>query len=70
MFATHKLNDNGFAEVRKMKVTLATAVSEVLTQLPDGREKSIFLTKIEEAVFFAAKSLAQKDENHTEKTEY
>lgn len=66
MFETHKLNDAGFEAVRKFKGNLVTAVNEALTLLPEGREKSIFLTKMEEAVFFGTKSLAALPENHSE----
>jgi hypothetical protein len=66
MFDTHKLNDKGFQEVKIFKVTMALAVNTVLSLLPDSREKSIFQTKVEEAMFFGTKAIAAKTENHTE----
>lgn len=70
MFETHKLNENGFKEVLEYKNTMAKAVNDVLTAMPEGREKAIFKTKIEEAVFFGAKAIAGKDGNYTEITDY
>lgn len=70
MFDTHKLNDHGFLEMKLFKSTMAAAVTEVLGMMPEGREKAIFMTKLEEAVFFGAKSIAGKDGNHTEITSY
>jgi hypothetical protein len=70
MFDTHKLNDKGFDVMKNYKQIMADAVNNVLRAMPDGREKSIFLTKMEEAVFFGAKAIASKPENHTEVTQY
>lgn len=70
MFDTHKLNDNGFSEVKQFKQAMADAVKATLALMPDGREKSIFITKLEEAVFFGTKAIAAKEGNHTEITRY
>ena len=70
MFDTHKLNENGFAEVKIFKTVMSEAVTNALKLLPEGREKAVFLTKLEEAVFFGTKALASKPENHTEVTKY
>lgn len=70
MFDTHKLNEQGFKEMEAYKKTMADAVGFVAATMPDGREKSIFLTKLEEAVFFGAKAIASKDGNFTEIKSY
>jgi hypothetical protein len=70
MFDTHKLNDPGFQEVKTLKETMSKAVNEVLSLIPDGREKSIFITKLEEAMFFGTKGIASKGDNHTEVIRY
>jgi hypothetical protein len=66
MFDSHKLNQKGFEEMMAYKSKLAAAVNEVLALMPEGREKSLFKTKLEEAVFFGAKAIAGKDGNFTE----
>lgn len=70
MFETHKLNEAGFAEVAKLKSAMVTAVEQALEQMPEGREKSIFKTKIEEAMFFGTKAIAAKPGNWTEVVRY
>lgn len=70
MFETHKLNENGFEAVREFKITLSIAVSKAMKLLPEGREKAIFKTKLEEAVFFGTKAIAANPENHSEIIDY
>ena len=70
MFETHKLNETGFAEVKIAKTTLSIAVDQALALMPEGREKSVFKTKIEEAVFFGTKAIAGKAGNYTEIVRY
>lgn len=70
MFDTHKLNDKGFEEVGQFKSLMSVAVYAALLMLPEGRDKSIFQTKIEEAIFFGTKAIASKPDNYTEITKY
>lgn len=70
MFETHKLNEAGFEAVKKFKTTLANAVREVEELMTDGREKSIFKTKVEEAVFFGTKAVASSEKHATEVIHY
>ena len=70
MFHTHKLNENGFNEVKQLKSERKEAVLKVLELMPEGREKAVFKTKIEEAMFFGTKAIAGKDGNFTEIIEY
>lgn len=70
MFDTHKLNEKGFEVMKAYKQIMADAVNNVIRAMPEGREKAIFLTKCEEAVFFGAKAIASNPENHTEVTSY
>ena len=70
MFDTHKLNETGSEKMKIYKETMATATTFVLNQMPESRERSIFLTKMEEAVFFGAKAIAQNPENHSEVITY
>lgn len=70
MFDTHKLNETGFSEVKQLKSEMSKAVEAALSLMPEGREKSIFKTKIEEAMFFGTKAIAGKDGNFTEIVKY
>lgn len=70
MFETHKLNETGFEKVREFKTALSVAVATAMKELPEGREKSIFKTKVEEAVFFGTKAIAANPANHTEIVNY
>lgn len=70
MFETHKLNETGFDKVRGLKETMNKAAKEVLAFIPDGRDKSIFITKLEEGMFFATRAIAAQEGNHTEVIKY
>lgn len=70
MFDTHMLNDSGKIEMNEYKMTIAEATKRVLTLMPDSREKSLFITKMEEAVFFGAKAIAGKPGNFEGLTQY
>lgn len=60
------LNENGFKNVAIFKGTLSKAVQAALEILPEGKDKEIFIQKIEEAVFFGTRAIAKGLENHTE----
>lgn len=70
MFDTHKLNEKGFQQVESFKNAMAYAVVHVQKLLPDGREKAVFNTKMEEAMFFGTKAIASKEGNFTEIISY
>lgn len=70
MFDTHKLNEQGFKEVSNLKASMAEAVETALALMPEGREKAVFKTKIEEAMFFGTKAIAGKNGNFTEIVKY
>lgn len=70
MFETHKLNEKGLAEVQLFKSKVAEAITLALSLMPDGREKAVFKTKLEEAMFFGTKAIASKTGNFTEVVRY
>lgn len=70
MFETHVLNEKGMEEVKLLKATMGGTLERVLPHLPEGRDKSIFMTKIEEAMFFGTKAVASKDGNFKEIVKY
>jgi len=70
MFETHKLNEKGLEEVKSLKSTMAEAVEKALSLMPEGREKAVFKTKMEEGMFFGTKAIAGKEGNFTEIVKY
>ena len=62
-FKVHKLNEEG----SKKAVAIAESFDDLLRKLefvcPTGREMSIVKTKLEEACFFARKSMANEVAN-------
>jgi hypothetical protein len=66
MFETHKLTSEGFAEVAVFKDTLKEAVDKVEKLMAEGREKSLFKTNLETALFWGKKAIAGKDGNYSE----
>lgn len=70
MFDTHMLNDQGKTKMAEYKQTIANAAKACAAMMPEGRDKSIFITKMEEGVFFGAKAIASQEGNYDSKTEY
>jgi len=70
MFETYTLNKRGKEKVKLYKETMAAAVKASAALMEDCREKSIFLTKAEEALFFGTKAIAKSPENHSGKQEH
>jgi len=64
LFQVHKLNETGLKRAAYLAEAFNSLVSVIDTAIPDScREKSICLTKLEEACFFAKKAIASKGEN-------
>lgn len=70
LFDTHKLNAQGFKRVSDFKGALNKFVGEELIKMPEGRLKSIFKTKIEEAAFYGTKAIAGDEGNFDEIIRY
>lgn len=70
MFEMHMLNQQGKDEMKAYKSDLAIAVKAAMDKMPEGREKALFKTKIEEAVFFGAKAIAGKTGNFDSITDF
>lgn len=64
MFETYLLNDCGLREIQIFKDKMAEATKDALEFMPDERSKSLFITKVEEAVFHGSKAIASKKENY------
>lgn len=70
MFDTHKLNEVGFNTIGAFKTNIAKAIQENLQFLPEGREKALFMTHIEQAMFWGTKAIAANPACHSEVIKY
>lgn len=66
MFETHKLTEQGFKQVAEFKNTLKEAVDKIEKLMAEGREKSLFKTNLETALFWGKKAIASKEGNYSE----
>lgn len=62
-FRVHMLNAIGKQKAREIAETFDRCLDELLQLCPPGRELSIVKTKLEEAAFFAKKSMANQPSN-------
>jgi hypothetical protein len=62
-FEVHILNDGGIAKARNLASLFDGLLNEMKTLCPESREFSIVKTKLEEACFFAKKSIANDPAN-------
>lgn len=57
-FAVHMLNENGIEKANKIREIFDETLTKLEQLCMPGRELSIVKTKLEEACFFAKKSMA------------
>ena len=57
-FEVHILTDNGIGKAKEIAAVFDEALNLLKIICPEGREFSIVKTKLEEACFFAKKSMA------------
>ena len=57
MFNTYKLNDIGQAQQNKFKGIMSNFALSALTMLPEGKDKELFITKLEESMFYASRAI-------------
>lgn len=67
---THLVNEKGLQELNDFSESLAACIQQCLLLMEDGRDKSIFKTKIEEAVFFGKRAISGKQENVKQKVSF
>ena len=70
MFATHKLNESGLKRMTEFKTKMSETVSGVMELMEDSREKALFKTKVEEAVYWGATAIANNGHNFFERIDY
>jgi hypothetical protein len=63
LFSVHRLNEEGLQSAADIASIFDECLQRLKSFCPDGRELSIVRTKLEEAAFFAKKSMANVPEN-------
>ena len=63
LFQVHKLNEKGLYKAGQIAESFSNLLEELAEYCPEGRELAIVKTKLEEAAFFAKKSMAGLEEN-------
>lgn len=63
LFQFHKLNERGVAQAQDVAIYFSCLLDSLTAVCPASREFSIVKTKLEEAAFFAKKSIANVPEN-------
>jgi hypothetical protein len=63
LFQVHRLNEDGMKKADEIAGAFNNCLLALKTMCPDGREFSIVKTKLEEASFFAKKSMANVADN-------
>lgn len=59
-FGYHKPDAEGSRKIQRHRDMLADLCLEILQDIPEGREASVFKTKLEEAMFWASAAVARK----------
>lgn len=62
-FEVYKLNEEGLKKAQIIAGDFSALLGGLIGMCPEGRELSIVKTKLEEACFFAKKSVASVKEN-------
>jgi len=62
-FAVHKLNEAGLAKANAIGEAFSALLEHVEKECPKGRPLSLVITKLQEASFWAKRSIAELPEN-------
>jgi hypothetical protein len=61
-FTSHQLNDLGLARCQNISVAFDTLLKVIEAAVPESRQLSIVITKLEEACFYARKGVSLRQE--------
>ncbi len=57
-FKVHRLNARGFAKAEIIARIFEDTLADIDDNIPQGRERQIVVTKLQEAAFFAKRSIS------------
>ena len=70
MFNSIILNEQGRKELEVFKTEMSMNITHILSYMSESREKALFKTKIEEAVFWGSLAICSKPSNIESVKEY
>lgn len=62
-FQVHLLNDQGIERAKQLGDVFSAALDRIEALIPQGRERSLVITKLQEASFFAKRAIAVDSAN-------
>lgn len=62
-FKVHRLNEDGLRKAEALADAFSQCLETVEKLVPPGRERSLVVTKMQEACFFAKRGIAVNPEN-------
>ncbi len=62
-FQVHLLNEQGIAKATELGEAFSALLTKLDTLIPVGRERSLVVTKLQEASFFAKRAVAIEPSN-------
>jgi len=62
-FQVHLLNETGLAKAKALGDVFSEALDKIEAIVPPGRDRSLVITKLQEASFFAKRGIATLTEN-------
>ncbi len=66
-FQVHLLNETGLAKANTLAAIFSLTLNEIEAIVPAGRDRSLVVTKLQEAAFFAKRGIATLAENQMDK---
>lgn len=70
MITDYRPSDKGKKNVQNLKESIASVMDVFKNKMNDGREKELFMNKMEEACMIGTKAILSKDVHHTHRLDY
>lgn len=63
LFSVHRLNSTGFAKAEELAGEFSRLAAFLEANIPEGRERSIVMTHLQDACFHAKRGIAEQPAN-------